>query len=239
MVTEKGLKRLRKKFGFSQEGLAIKLGLSRPTISKIESGDRKLTEIEKSKLKEVFGFLNNEKELKNSNIRIDIPQKNIEKFKQILLYIAQEVGGKPNVGMTVLYKLLYFIDFDYYEKYEEQLMGLTYFKNTHGPTPREFVRVIEEMKEKEEITEAKNKYFSHDQKKFLPLISPDLSQLSAQELEIIDSVLARYSDKSAIELSSLSHKDMPWAVAEKGEDLKYEHVFYRPEEFSVREYEEL
>jgi len=31
--------------------------------------------------------------------------------------------------MTVLYKILYFIDFDYYEKYEEQLMGALYIKN--------------------------------------------------------------------------------------------------------------
>ena len=38
-------------------------------------------------------------------------------------------AAKSNVGMTVLYKLLYFIDFDYYEKFEEQLIGATYIKN--------------------------------------------------------------------------------------------------------------
>jgi hypothetical protein len=62
-------------------------------------------------------------------IRIDVPQKNLKKFKEVLLYILEKVGGKPNVGMTVLYKLLYFIDFDYYEKFEEQLIGATYIKN--------------------------------------------------------------------------------------------------------------
>ena len=35
--------------------------------------------------------------------------------------------------MTVLYKLLYFIDFDYYEKFEEQLVGATYIKNHLDP----------------------------------------------------------------------------------------------------------
>jgi transcriptional regulator with XRE-family HTH domain len=239
MINEKELKKIRGKFGFSQEDLATKLGLSRPTISKIESGDRKLNNIEKARLEEIFGIAKEERKNEISNIRIDIPQKRIDKFKQVLLYITQKVGSKPNVGMTVLYKLLYFIDFDYYEKYEDQLMGLTYFKNTHGPTPREFVKVVNEMKDKGEITEIKNKYFSHDQKKFLPIKEADLSKLSAQELEMIDDVLARYSNKSGKELSELSHMDIPWACAENGEDLKYEHVFYRSDKFSVTEYEDL
>jgi len=177
--------------------------------------------------------------MSSGDFRIDIPQRKLEKFKQVFLYILEKVGGKPNVGMTVLCKLLYFIDFDYYEKYEKQLMGLTYFRNTHGPTPREFIKVVEEMKEGGEVIEVKDKYFTHDQKKFLPVNEPDLSDISGQELEIIDDVLARYSNKSATELSALSHLDTPWACAEPGKDLKYEHVFYRPDQFSVREYGEL
>lgn len=239
MINSKNLKDLRKKHGFSQGDLAMRMGVSRPTLAKMESGEREITAVEKQSIEQILGFLDVNEGLKVSGIRIDIPQKNLEKFKQVLLYVTEKVGGKANVGMTVLYKLLYFIDFDYYEKYESQLMGLTYFKNTHGPAPREFIKVVEKMKEDEEITEVKNKYFSHEQTKFLPLIEPDLSLLSGRELEMIDSVLARYSDKSAKELSALSHIDTPWACAQMGEDLKYEHVFYRPEEFSVRKYEEL
>lgn len=239
MVIGKNVKKLRKKYGFSQGDLAMRMGISRPTLAKIESGERAMTEIEKQKAEKAFDFLDINEQVKKTSMRVDIPQKNLEKFKQVFLYVTEKVGGKPNVGMTVLYKLLYFIDFDYYEKYEEQLLGLTYFKNTHGPTPREFIKVAEKMKEDEEITEVKNKYFSHEQTKFLPLIEPDLSVLSGRELEMIDSVLARYSDKSAKELSELSHIDTPWACAQMGGDLKYEHVFYRPDEFSVREYDEL
>ena len=46
-----------------------------------------------------------------------------EKFKNIILYLLECCAGKPNVGETVLYKLLYFSDFNYYELYEEQLSG--------------------------------------------------------------------------------------------------------------------
>jgi hypothetical protein len=76
-----------------------------------------------------------EKTLPNQDLQIRVTQKNLNKFKQVLLYILEKVGSKPNVGETVLNKLLYFIDFDYYEKFEENLMGATYIKNHHGPTP--------------------------------------------------------------------------------------------------------
>ena len=61
------------------------------------------------------------------------------------MYVLSKVGSKPNVGESVLYKLLYFIDFNYYEKYEEQLIGATYIKNHYGPTPIEFVKIVEDM----------------------------------------------------------------------------------------------
>ncbi len=232
------LKKLRKEFGMSQEYFADKLGMSRQTLAKIEKGKRDLTKIEQQKVQEVFGIVANSKK-QLSDTRISIPQKNIKKFKEVLLYVLEKTAGKPNVGMTVLYKLLYFIDFDYYEKNEEQFIGLTYFKNTHGPAPREFARVVEEMKNEGLLEEVKSKYFQYDQKKFLPHKQADLSVLNGKELEMIDDVLARYSDKSANEISRISHQDMPWAAAKDGEDLEYEHVFYRPDNLSVREYEKL
>lgn len=227
----------RKALGLSQEELAERLGMSRPTLNKVERGERPLTPEEKQKLDEVFACLDTLSA--GADMRIHIPIKNIEKFKQVLLYVLENVGAKPNVGLTVLYKLFYFIDFDYYEKYEQQLMGLTYIKNTHGPTPREFVKVVETMKSAEELVEVKSKYFAHEQKKFLPNQSANLSLLSAQELDMIDDVLRRYSDKTALQLSNMTHRDMPWSATADGKDIDYELAFYRPDEFSVREYGEL
>ena len=238
MSTKANIKQLRESIGMSQADLAKRLGLSRPTLIKIEKGERALTLAETEKAQEIFGTVEAH-ELTVRDMRIDIPQKHLEKFKQVLLYVLEKTAGKPNVGMTTLYKLLYFIDFDYYEKYEEQLMGLTYIKNTFGPTPREFVKVVEEMKKSNELEEVKSTYFTYEQRKFLPHAKADLSVLNGQELEMIKSVLSRYADKSATELSELSHEDTPWSVAEMGENIQYEHVFYRPEKLSVREYDAL
>lgn len=217
-----------------QKELMAILGVSRPLISDIQNQKRELTEEQKETLTEYFESIES-----LSGMRINIPQQKIEKFREIFIYILNQVGAKSNVGLTVLYKLLYFMDFDYYEKHEEQLMGLTYMKNTFGPTPREFQTVIDQMIADGDIDEVKTKHFAHQQKKFLPLRQPHLSKVTGQEMSMIDSVLKRYSDYTASKLSDLSHEDTPWQMAEDKEDIDYEYAFYRPEKFSVREYSSL
>jgi transcriptional regulator with XRE-family HTH domain len=247
----KFIKKLRLKNNFNQTFVADHIGVSRPTYLLIEKGERELTISEAQKLADLFGlslnsllnqqdtvinFTKNKEETKDkSDIRIDVPQNKVDKFKEVLLYILSQVGAKPNVGMTVLYKLLYFIDFNYYEKYEEQLIGATYIKNHFGPTPVYFSKVVEEMKQQGEVEEVKSQYFLHEQKKYLPKRPANLSKISANELQMIDQVLTQLSDKTAKELSDFSHSDNPWMVKKQGEELDYESVFYRDSLHSVRD----
>lgn len=244
----------RKKNNLTQEFIASELGVSRPTYIQIEQGARELTISEAEKLAAIFGisfddlrhgncpkqkvFIVEEKKSKktDSDICIRVTRKNMDKFKQVLLYVLNKVGGKPNIGETVLHKLLYFIDFDYYEKFEENLMGLNYIKNHHGPTSVELGTVIEEMQKNGDIEAVKSRYFKFAQRKYLPIKRPDLSILSAREIAHIDEVLARLSDKNAKEIEKYSHEDIPWIVATEGKALSYESVFYRDERYSVRNY---
>ncbi|MCD6107386.1 MAG: DUF4065 domain-containing protein [Caldisericaceae bacterium] len=246
----KRIKALRGEAGLSQQELAERLGISRPTISQIENDERKITADELKKLADIFNvssddILNHGKSIKvvlekgkskkgKEEIRISVPQENVEKFKEVLLYILNKVGAKPNIGETVLYKLLYFIDFNFYEKYEEQLIGATYIKNHHGPTPVEFHKIIDQMKKNKEIIEVQKEFFKYPQRKYLPLRKPDLKKLRAHEKEVIDKVLERHSDKTAKEISEYSHNDVPWVVTEYRKIIEYETVFYRTKEYSER-----
>ncbi|MBU6431392.1 MAG: DUF4065 domain-containing protein [Patescibacteria group bacterium] len=257
MIKHTFLLELRKNQGISQAFVAEKIGVSRASYIEIEKGAKELTLSQANKIAEIFNVSldelisgktmsdikvslqeKSEKSKKEKQeIRIDVPQKNLKKFKEVLLYILGKVGSKPNVGMTVLYKLLYFIDFDYYEKFEDQLVGATYIKNHFGPTPVEFKKIVESMESKGELETVKSKYFQHEQTKYLPRRESDISVLNAKEIKHIDEVLSRLSDKSATELSDYSHKDVPWLTAEDGHPLSYESVFYRTKDTSVREYE--
>lgn len=249
------IRKLREQHDMTQQKLADLLCLSRPTISQIEIGERKLSADELLKLADIFNvsvenLLGIQKEPKiiikkekgkekpKSQIRINIPQKNINKFREVLLYILNKVGSKPNVGETVLYKILYFIDFDFYEKYEEQLIGATYIKNNYGPTPVEFKKIVDKMIDDGEIIKVKSVYFEYPQTKYLPVRKADLTKFKANEIELIDDILNRLSDMNASQISEYSHNDVPWMTTENQGTIEYESVFYRTPSYSVREYDE-
>ena len=249
------MKELRQARGISQEKLASLLQIPRPAVSQLENGKRELSTVELAKLTKIFNisadvFLDIEKEPEiilqerkegspqKSGIRINVPQKNLKKFKEVLLYILNKVSAKPNIGETVIYKLLYFIDFDYYEKYEEQLMGAAYIKNNYGPTPVGFNKIIGSMIKNKEIEKVKSDYYQYPQTKYLPLKTPDLSILNANEIRLIDDVLNRLSDMNASQISDYSHNDVPWITTDDQKVIEYEKVFYRTPQYSVREYGE-
>lgn len=246
---------MRKKLNFTQEFLSAEIGVSRPTYAKIENGEQPLTIPQAQKLAGIFnislddliGEIDESPEIEikefnkkavKSDVRIILDRPKINKFKEVLLYILAEVGSKPNVGQSVINKLLYFIDFDYYEKYEEQLIGAHYLRNHFGPTPCELVKVVRDMKNNGEIEEVKSKFFKYEQKKYLPLRKPNLENLTAREIEHIDDVLCRLSDKTASEIKNYSHDDIPWKIHKDGEKIDYESVFYRDEKYSVRSYDD-
>ena len=244
---------LRKMKGLSQQELAKSIKISRPSLAQIELGNRSVDILELQKLSLILEFSlddfmsknflasqevegKEEKKAKKEEERISVPKLQISKFKNVLLYILERCAGKPNVGETVLYKLLYFSDFNYYELYEEHLTGAKYRKLPYGPVPQKLDIIIGQMIEKGQLQRVKTEYHGYPQTRYLPLEKADLTELRASEKEIIDRVIEQMSDWSAAAISNYSHKDLPWEVTEEGQDISYELAFYREQPYSVRNY---
>lgn len=256
-MLSKFIQQQRKKHNLTQEFLASKLKVSRPTYVQIEQGARDLTITEAKKLADVFGvsfenFLQGKespspkielakrampKKVKQE-MRISVPQEKVEKFKEVLLYILERIGARPNIGEGVVCKMMYFIDFDFYEKFEEQLMGAKYIKNHFGPTPVAFPEIVKQMEEDGDLAPVIKKYFQHDQKKYLPRRKADLSNFSACEKDLIDWEIGRFKDFNATKIKEYSHKDVPWIGTKDLQSIDYEAVFSRTDEFSVRQYDD-
>ncbi len=244
---------LRKMKGLSQEDLAKSVKISRPSLTQIELGNRSVDILELQKLSLILEFSfddfmakdfsasqefesKEEKGAKKKEERISVPTLQVSKFKNVLLYILERCAGKPNVGETVLYKLLYFSDFNYYELYEEHLTGAKYRKLPYGPVPQRLDTIIGQMIKKGQLQRVKTDYHGYPQTRYLPLEKADLSELRASEKETIDRVIEQMSDWSAAAISNYSHKDMPWIASKEGEEINYELAFYRDAPFSVRNY---
>ncbi len=248
------LAEIRKSKGLSQDELAKLLNISRPSLTQIELGNRNIDIFELKNLAMTLGFTLDDfmsdqytvkKTIKQKEaqqpdklgFRIAVPEMKEEKFKNILLYILEKCSGKPNVGETVLYKLLYFSDFNYYEIYEEHLSGAIYRKLPFGPVPQHLDRIINQLIELKEIQRFKTDYHGYPQTRYIPLVKADLTQLCASEKEVMDRVIEQMSDWSASAISEYSHKDLPWKATKEGDVINYELTFYRDKPFSVRNYD--
>lgn len=139
---------LRKMKGVSQEDLAKSVKISRPSLAQIKLRNGGVDILELQKLSIVLEFslddfmskdfsarqdadVKEEKKADKQEKRISVPTLQVNKFKNILLYILERCAGKSNVGETVLYKLLYLSDFNHYGLYEDHLTGTKYKVTQH------------------------------------------------------------------------------------------------------------
>ncbi len=110
---------LRKLKGLSQAELARKINMSRPSLAQIELGNRSVDVLELQHLSIILGFSLDEfmsEKFTAANLadiktqdkkvlakeRVSVPELQMSKFKNVLLYILEKCAGKPNVGETVL-----------------------------------------------------------------------------------------------------------------------------------------
>lgn len=246
---------LRKLKGLSQDDLAKSVKISRSSLAQIELGNRSVNILELQRLSMVLDFslddfmskdftpgeeIESEDQPKSKipEIRISVPAIKLNKFKNVLLYILERCAGKPNIGETVLNKLLYFCDFNYYELYEEHLTGARYKKLAYGPVPQQMTSIMNKMIEQGQLQRINTEYFDKPQNRFIPLVKPDLKQFSAAEKDVIDKVIEQLSDWNAAKISEYSHNDKPWKATEDKDFISYNLVFYRRPPYSVREYDQ-
>ena len=194
----KRIAELRKMKGLSQEGLSKNVRISRSSLAQIELGNRSVDIMELLSFSVVLGFSldefmsinfavnqesvsDTEKKSEKTEERISVPVLQVNKFKNVLLYILERCAGKPNVGETVLYKLLYFSDFNYYELYEEHLTGSIYRKLPYGPVPQKMDTIINQMIEKGLLQRVKTEFHGFPQTRYLPLVKANLTELNEYE----------------------------------------------------------
>ena len=240
------LVRLRQKAGFTQEAIAKQLEITRATYIKLERGQNSPTLEQMKRLADCLEVpvkaLIDEKPattrvkpqpVKRPRRRTGDGQRpttkvDLAKLENVLLYVLNKIGSQPNIGETVLYKILYFIDFDYYERHDRSITGLRYYHNHYGPTPGPaFQDLIMAMTADDKLQIVETKFYDKVQKKYLASLNPDLTRLNGQEVEHINDVLGRLSHKAAREITDYAHQDTPWIATRPGQAIDYRLTKYR------------
>ena len=65
------------------------------------------------------------------------------KFRELVLYIAEQSEGDPRFGAVKLNKILYYSDFEAFRVLGESITGATYRKLSEGPAPLQMLETKE------------------------------------------------------------------------------------------------
>ena len=156
-----------------------------------------------------------------------------EKYKNAILYLSKNVGSGSVWGKKKMYKLLYYLDFDFFEKYEKPITGDIYHKLQMGPAPSYFdVLALELQKEgKLQIGKGKTGAGYNDAVVYKALKDPQPEAFSKQEKKMFDRVIRLYGNKTGSQLETLTHKEAPCLAVDEGEEIPLELAHYRGTKF--------
>lgn len=155
-----------------------------------------------------------------------------KKYKQAILYLCAKLGKEVR-GKKKLAKLLYFVDFDFFEKNQKYFTGDKYKALPMGPFPVSMETITKEMiREKTLRVESvgeRNGYIATEV--YTCLKDPKISAFSKEEKEMLDRVIIKYGHLNGKQLEDLTHAEAPYSGTKQNEEIFYELAFYRGTDF--------
>ncbi len=158
---------------------------------------------------------------------------NQKKYENAVLYLCQKLDGEVR-GKKKLAKLLYFADFDFYEKNQKSITGDVYRALPMGPFPVSLDTITDVMEKGKAISvkrvEEREGY--NPTEVYRCISKPDISVFDKNEIDMLDRIIVRYGHLNGKQLEELSHAEAPYIGTELKKEIPYELAFYRGTDFS-------
>ncbi len=219
------IKSLREARVISQQEMAKKLEMSRPSYIAFEQGKKDLSLPEAKKIADIFGI-----SLRDMETGI-VPD--YEKYKEMILSFLRllSLGDDGKIPKTKLAKLLYLADFAWFYEKMESMSGMQYRKIKYGPVPDLYFRALDELEEEGRI--------NRDNKKSdVILISENegskkqkLSKIKKEELELIKKISKKWQNKKTREIVNFTHGQLPYKLCSLNEIIPYELIIQEDPEY--------
>jgi len=149
---------------------------------------------------------------------------NKEKYKNAILFFSENV---PALGVTKLNKLLYFLDFDHFEKYGDAVTGDTYENKELGPVPQNIDNILTEMQAENLIDIVPEQVINFVRYHLLAKSKHNMNIFKSSEIEVLCEIAEKWNHHTAKEIVMASHGEAPWLATRNGEVIPYPLAYYR------------
>lgn len=149
-----------------------------------------------------------------------------QKIEQLLIHLIEALQDtKAGITKTKLYKLLYFLDFGHYAKYDHSITELSYLKFRFGPVPIGVDTLLKLMEENDMIMRQwkSDKYDGHSiYKVSKQKQSNRFEDWDGEEKKVIDATIHYFKNTYAFQASRETHHHYSWISTENGKVINYE-----------------
>ena len=149
---------------------------------------------------------------------------NVDRASRVVLRVLERVGQfTPSTKMV---KLVYLVDYTYYQHYGETLSGLEYQRDHYGPNALDHAIVGHaDSLTSDKLLERKSRPTTYGGPMYLYGLAETTSpaRLSDAGEMVIDDIVAQYGKLSVKAITRVSKKTAPFANAEQYDHLKMEH----------------
>lgn len=154
------------------------------------------------------------------------PHFNKDKFRELVLYIAETTESDSSFGAIKMAKALWLSDFRAFRDLGEPITAATYQKIELGPAPRQYPPVIRELERDGEASVVAEKHYGNELKKVYAKRRAKREVFSTQELAIVDEVIAMLGNVTGRAVSNWSHEWIWWKSVEFNEEIPYGVVLF-------------
>ncbi len=156
-----------------------------------------------------------------------------KKYQQVIIYFCHALNGEVR-GKKKLAKLLYFADFDFFEKMQTAITGDVYKALPMGPFPVSLEGVSADMHKKGllNIQTIPERSGYHPTEVYCAITKPDTSVFSKEEVQMLHRVVTKYGHLNGKQLEDLTHQEAPYVGTASQQEIPYELAFYRGTDFS-------
>jgi hypothetical protein len=144
-----------------------------------------------------------------------------QKFRDMVVRIADALGPRGDLGRVKLAKLLMLSDFTAFRSEGRSISGATYEKWPFGHLPSELIMAEKDMEAAEEIEIETVDFHGNRMRRVTSTGLRGQKHLSKTEQALVDGVIVEHGDKSAKQLSAQSHREIGWRIAALHEPIPY------------------
>ena len=153
---------------------------------------------------------------------------NEAKFRELILYIAEESRSDPRFGTVKMNKILYYADFEAYRRLGKPITAATYRKLSEGPAAVQMLPQRRILFDSGDVVVERKPYFCGALHRIVAQRPARTELFAMEELEIVDQVIQGMWHMTAREAAEFSHQELGWQVANYGEAIPYPTAWLSP-----------